>query len=64
VRVTVDLETCEAYGQCVMYAPQVFDLGDDDDVVRLLDPEPDDALRGAVSESADACPVNAISIED
>ncbi|MCW2952013.1 MAG: ferredoxin [Conexibacter sp.] len=64
MKVIVDLDVCEAYGQCVLQAPQVFDLGDDDEVVTVLDADPDDALRERVEAAADACPVDAIRIAD
>lgn len=64
MNVHLDLETCEAHGDCVMAAPDVFDLDDDDNVVKLLIPEPPEDLRAAVRQAARDCPVGAIRIED
>jgi ferredoxin len=63
MRVKVDLDACAAHGDCVAAAPEVFDLGDDDDTVRILTPEPPEELRGSVQAAADACPMLAIEIE-
>jgi ferredoxin len=64
MKVIVDFDACAAHGDCVVAAPEVFDLGDDDEVVKLLDPEPPEALRTSVLAAADACPMAAIRIED
>jgi ferredoxin len=64
VKVIVDFDACAAHGDCVVAAPDVFDLGDDDEVVRLLNPEPPEALRATVQAAADACPMAAIRLED
>lgn len=64
MRVIVDTEICEAHGDCVMAAPEVFDLDDDDNVVTLLQTEPGEELRDQVEEAERMCPVAAIRIED
>jgi ferredoxin len=63
MRVTVDLDRCEGHGECVLAAPQVFSLGDDDDMVTVLEPEPAEALRAAVTDAAGLCPMAAITLE-
>jgi ferredoxin len=62
VRVVVDLNKCQDHGQCVFAAPEVFQL----DGAGKLDyvAEPDEALRDAVEEAADVCPLQAIRIDD
>ncbi len=64
MKVTVDLDVCEAHGDCVLAAPEVFELGDDDDTVTVVQPEPPEELRSKVSEAERSCPVAAIRIED
>jgi ferredoxin len=64
MKVIVDFDHCELHGECLMAAPQVFDIGDDDTVVRVLKPEPDEKDRAAVQEAALMCPLAAIRIED
>ena len=48
MRIAVDLSKCDGYANCVMAAPDVFDLGDDGLVVVLEpvlpDPEVPDPL--------------------
>ena len=40
MRIDVDLTLCEGHGQCLMAAPDVFDLPDDADHVVVLDQDP------------------------
>lgn len=63
MKVIVDVDRCELHGECVMAAPEVFDIGDDDTVVRVLDPEPEEKHRAAVQDAALMCPLAAIRIE-
>ena len=64
MKITVDLDVCEAHGECVAAAPEIFDLGDDDDVVTVLQAEPDEDLREEALAAQKSCPVDAIRIED
>jgi ferredoxin len=62
MRVVVDLTRCQDHGQCVFAAPEVFQLGGAGKLAYVA--EPDDALRDAVEEAADVCPLQAIRIDD
>jgi ferredoxin len=62
MKVKVDLQKCRDHGQCVISAPQVFQFDADRKLVWVG--EPDAALRPAVEEAADACPEQAIRIDD
>ncbi len=62
MRIVVDMAKCADHGQCVFAAPEVFQL--DDHGKLQYEPAPDPALRDAVEEALDACPLQAISIED
>ena len=64
MKVLLDTAKCEAHGDCVMAAPQVFDLDEDENIVTLLMAEPSEDLRAAVEQAASDCPVAAIRIED
>lgn len=64
MRVVVNFDVCDAHGDCVVEAPEIFDLGDDDDVVRVLQEEPSEDLRKAAERAAESCPVSAIEIHD
>jgi ferredoxin len=64
MRAVVDLDTCQGYANCIVEAPDVFDLDEETNkVVLLIEAVPpdleDDARRAAAS-----CPVTAIALED
>jgi ferredoxin len=63
MKIKVDQSLCQAHGDCAIEAPSVFELGDDDDVVRVIDESPSDDRREAVERAARRCPVSAILIE-
>lgn len=62
-RIIVDTTRCEAHGDCIIAAPEVFDL-DDDNRVTLLRDEVGEDMREKVELAARSCPVMAIRIED
>lgn len=62
-RVTVDLNRCQGYGNCVSAAATVFDLGDNGLVVLLKEDISEDELA-AVRQAVSLCPVAAIALED
>jgi ferredoxin len=63
MKIKVDFDLCESNGLCEGFAPEVFEL-DDDDYLQLrtehTTPENIDAVQRAVA----ACPRAAISLED
>ena len=61
MRIVVDLNRCQSYGQCVFAASMVFRMHGEESLE--YDYEPDEALRVQVERAAAACPVQAISIE-
>ena len=61
MKVVVDMAKCADHGQCVYAAPEVFQLDDNGRLV--YEATPDAALRDAVEEAMDACPLQAITIE-
>lgn len=62
MRIVVDFDVCQDHGQCAIAAPEVFDFDEDGNLVFTA--EPDASLRTAVEDAADACPVQAITIEE
>jgi ferredoxin len=64
MKVIVDLDVCQAHGDCVVAAPEIFDLGEDDDVVTVINPEPGEELRAKAERAEQDCPVTAIRIEE
>jgi ferredoxin len=64
MRVIRNANTCALHGECVMAAPDVFEIRDDDEVVTVLNSEPDEALRKSIENAALTCPTSSIRIED
>ncbi|MEV4472445.1 ferredoxin [Nonomuraea sp. NPDC049504] len=64
MKVTVDQDKCCGAGQCVLLAPDVFDQGEDDGIVLLLEAEPPEGLHAAVREAAAVCPAGAIDVSE
>lgn len=64
MKVELDQDKCVASGQCVLYAPEVFDQRDSDGIAILLDERPGpDALDGT-REAARVCPARAIELAE
>ncbi len=59
--VVVDPQVCEGHAQCVMSAPELFDL-DDDDRAFVLESRPSEAMLPRAFDAASACPVGAVRI--
>lgn len=62
-RLKADFAACQGYANCVMSAPEVYDI-DDDGTVVLLKTEISEEERPKVQEAVNSCPVSALSIED
>ena len=60
IRIVVDLNRCQAYGQCCFAAPSVFSLQGES---LVYDTSPSDDVRKDVERAMHACPVQAISVE-
>jgi ferredoxin len=64
MKVTVDKDKCCGAGTCVLVAPDVFDQGEDDGIVILLDPTPSAELHASVREAVSVCPATAITLSE
>jgi ferredoxin len=62
MKVEVDREKCCGGGQCVLLAPDVFDQGEEDAVVILLQDKPEPQQWDSVREAVAVCPAAAIAI--
>lgn len=62
MRVTVDLEKCLGYANCVVDAPEVFEVPEESMVVRVLQENPPPELRAAVEAAVLDCPARAITL--
>jgi ferredoxin len=63
VRVDVDWDLCESNGLCVLAAPEVFELQDDDTLL-IMQETPDETLRTKLEDAVRNCPKRAISLLD
>jgi len=62
LKVEVDTLLCQAHGECVFAAPEVFELDDDDEL--HWEEHPDEALRDKVRQAEKNCPVSAIKVTE
>lgn len=60
LRIQVDWDRCQHYGQCVFEAPEIFRLNDADELEH--EATADEALRVEVEAAIDICPMQAISL--
>ena len=60
MRISVDLNRCQSYGQCCFAAPDVFHFENGEALA--YDPAPDEARHQDVLRAAKACPVQAIQL--
>lgn len=61
-RIAVDLGRCQGYANCVITAPDVFDLGQENKA-EVARPEAAATDPGLVEEAVRACPVSALRLE-
>ncbi|MCB0975289.1 MAG: ferredoxin [Actinobacteria bacterium] len=62
MHIKVDYDLCESNAICMSQAPEVFEVRDDD-MLYVLDENPDESLRPQVTMAAQLCPKQAITIE-
>jgi len=62
MKVVVNFDLCMGNAQCMLAAPQVFEVRDDG-MLYVLQEEPPEALRAAVENAVRLCPTQAITIE-
>lgn len=60
IKVSIDMDKCQHYGQCCFEAPDVFALDDDGKITYVS--EVADERRDDVESAADVCPMQAIEI--
>jgi len=64
MKVCVDLTKCVGQGMCVLYAPMVFRLSDEDGRAQVQSSTVETDQEDAVRQAARACPEQAITIID
>jgi ferredoxin len=62
IKVKVDMDKCQHYGQCVFEAPNIFKLNAEDKLEYLATAE--DSEKANVIAAADVCPMQAITFTE
>lgn len=62
IKISVDMEKCQNYGQCVFEAPTVFLLNAEDKLE--YEATADDSERANLEAAVDVCPMQAITLVD
>ncbi|MFF4541032.1 ferredoxin [Streptomyces aureus] len=62
MRIHVDRSRCVGAGQCALTAPALFDQGEEDGLVEVLNAEPDDTQAAAAAMAARVCPSGTITV--
>lgn len=60
MRIIVDPDRCEGQAVCVGLAPAVFELGDDDEYVRVLVDEVPEEHQKRARKAVEKCPMAAL----
>jgi ferredoxin len=63
VRIVIDWNLCESNAVCEQLVPEVFRVGEDDEL-EVLDEHPPEELRARLDEAVNRCPKAAISIAE
>ncbi|MER5889023.1 ferredoxin [Streptomyces sp. NPDC001941] len=63
MKIVADTDRCVGAGQCARTAPEVFDQGEEDGLVVVLDAEPGQELLAGAAEAVDLCPARALSLD-
>jgi ferredoxin len=65
MKISLAIDRCMGHGQCEMFAPAIFRVGDSDVVEQLREPRPGDAaeLEG-LRAAARNCPERVISLDE
>lgn len=62
LKINVDMDKCQHYGQCVFDAPNVFRLNDEDKLE--YEATADDSEKDNIQLAIDICPMQAIKFVD
>jgi ferredoxin len=64
MKVSVDQSVCREYANCIVEAPDAFDLDEKNGKVVALVTEPDRSQYDEVRAAAASCPVKAITLHE
>ena len=63
MRIEVDLDLCQGHANCELEAPGIFAVPKKG-LVQILDPEPPESERAAVTAAVRYCPTQALRIKE
>lgn len=63
MEVSVDRERCEVNEVCAAVAPDVFEIDDEEEELRIVQPNPPESEEERVSQAVASCPKNALRID-
>ncbi len=61
MKVEVNRDRCETNALCVEQAPEIFEIGDDDEM-HVVDDNPGEELRERLANAVRLCPKQAITV--
>ena len=64
MKVRIDYDLCTGVGACEAVCPEVFAMRDDGLAADVIEPEPHPTLWDAVRRAQEACPEEAVVIEE
>ncbi len=62
MRIEVDPNRCEGQAVCVGLAPKVFELNDDDEIVRVIVDEVPEEHQKRALKAVEKCPMAALKV--
>ncbi|MFL6239361.1 MAG: ferredoxin [Actinomycetes bacterium] len=63
MKIAADYDLCQGHAECTVEAPEVFVLGDNDQV-RIVDASPAAELADKVRAAVRYCPTHALTLEE
>lgn len=65
MRISIDVKRCEGHGMCEQFAPEIFELDGDGNLINHFEGRDLDAtLAEAADRAAGSCPVAALITEE
>ncbi len=62
MRIVLDADFCQGHGACVSEAPEIFEIDESTNQVRILVESPPEARRRAVEAAVKYCPTRALEL--
>lgn len=63
MRIKFDKDLCMGYANCVVEAPELFDIDPDTDKAVILDEQPGEDMRRWAEQAVRTCPAVALRLE-